>query len=55
MLVTGLVRLFLIGLVASFWLSIWLSQVAVAVEKLIVQPTAVVAVARVVSWLVRFL
>jgi hypothetical protein len=31
MLVTGLVRLFLIGLVASFLLSIWLSLVAVAV------------------------
>jgi hypothetical protein len=35
-----LVRLFLIGLVASFWLSIWLSLVAVAV----VQNLAVVAV-----------
>jgi hypothetical protein len=50
MLVTGLVRLFLIGLPASFWLSIWLSLVAVVVAA-----TQVVAVARAVSVLVRYL
>jgi hypothetical protein len=41
MLVTGLVRLFLIGLVASFWLSIWLSLAVVEVA-VILHKTAVV-------------
>jgi hypothetical protein len=45
-----LVRLFLIGLPASFWLSIWLSLVAVALVVLVV----VVAV-QAVSVLVRYL